>query len=266
MNKNKNQKGFSAVELGIVLTVISMVSGIGIFVFHSRSVSKPATSTIPSFAPKEAVSNSTQQAELQKTADAASSIESGAIVNKTTSSVATKPSSTPLPAPAPAPNTTSNAETNGCLPPNASVYAKYYIGMSNSAYLQTNSYIETTKFRNALNYAGLLGTIDAKKTVVFAVSDYVFNNNLSASQLAYMNASPANMKSVLGWHIITSCVIWSNYIENVKSPITLNTLNGPVIYDPTTGTVNGSSMGIWDWFTSNGAVHIISNLIAPPPN
>ena len=175
--------------------------------------------------------------------------------------IATKPktpalSPTPVPPPSSAPNTTN------CLPPNPNSYATTYTNMTNSQYLQTNSYSNTTKFYAALQFAGLIGTINTKQYVVLAMDDSRWGN-FTPTQLNWMNASPANMRSVIGWQIITSCITW-NGVNPVKdmaagATLTVNSLNGTVTF---TSGVNGlgkfgnGPVGIWDWFTSNGSVTI----------
>ena len=163
---------------------------------------------------------------------------------------------------APIPKTSS--PTN-CLPPDANEYQMYEIDKPNSGIMYNGSYDTSIKFMDALKFAELEDVVDSSQVVVFAPNDYVFENSLSASQLSYMNASAANMRSVVGWHIITSCVIWDDNMENVKSPITLNTLNGPVTYYPGgTGSIESAGIAMWDFFSSNGAVHLITDFIKPP--
>lgn len=180
----------------------------------------------------------------------------------------TTPVKTPTKAPVatPAPVTTPVNTTN-CLPANPSVYATYHTGITNSAYLQTNSYGETNKMYAALQFAGLLSAVDAKQVVVFAPNDYTFDNKLSAAQQTWMNQSPDNMKSVIGWQVVTGCVTYDgiNPTKDITGSITLTTLNGPVNFSAGgIGKVENASIAIWDWFTSNGAVTFITDFVKPP--
>ncbi len=170
--------------------------------------------------------------------------------------VSSAPTPTPTPTPSPAPNTTN------CLPPNPNSYQTYFANDTNSQYLQTNSYANTTKLYAALQFAGLIDTINTKQYVVLAMDDSQWNN-FTQAQLNWMNASPANMKSVLGWQIITSCITWDgvNPVKDIPAgnTQTVNTLNGSVIFTSKAngeGTFGNGSVGIWDWFTSNGSVTI----------
>ncbi len=268
VDKVKNRTGLTTIKLHAIGAAIIVVSVTGIFIGYAR------TSSIASIEKTQSKSNSISSAKSADKKVAGSQSQNPNTVastqkpapGATTSSPSTKtPAATTQPAPTLPPATaTVTTDPNSCLPSDASVYDKYYIHMNSSTYLNGNRYANTVKFSNAINFAGLQSIVDAKKTVVFAIDDYAFNQ-LSASQLAFMNASPANMKSILGWHVITSCVIWHHNMNAVKSPITLNTLNGAVTYYPgSPGKINNTSMAIWDWYTSNGAVHIISGFIAPP--
>ncbi|HSW37060.1 MAG TPA: fasciclin domain-containing protein [Candidatus Saccharimonadales bacterium] len=152
-----------------------------------------------------------------------------------------------------------------CLPPDATSYDKTFTGMTNSSYLTTNSYGDTKQFYDGLNFAGLLPIVDSPQTVVFAPNDYVWDNYLTSAQKTFMNQSPENMRSVLGWHIITGCVIYHHQMDEVNYTMTLTTLNGTVTYTPQDiGALDNVDVAIWDWFTSNGAVHFITGFIRPP--
>jgi len=179
--------------------------------------------------------------------------------NQTTAKVKTPPVT-------PAPTSTPWVNTKNCLPQNPSQYATYYIGMTNSQYLQTNGYGDTTKLYAALQFAGLIDTVNSKQYVVFAPDDWVFDNKLTAAQLAWMNQSPANMRAVLGWQIATSCITWAgvNPVENLatSTKVTVNTLNGPVTYTHGgPGTLGNAGIAIWDWFTSNGSVTFVTDFV-----
>lgn len=134
-----------------------------------------------------------------------------------------------------------------------------------SEWLSSNSYSTAKKFKDAIEFAGLTSVVNSDNVVVFAPNDYAFENGLTASQKAYMQASPANMKSVIGWHIVKGCTLWDNDIENKTANVTIQTLNGPVTYKPgSPGYINDTKMAMWDWFTRNGAVHLITGFVKPP--
>lgn len=178
------------------------------------------------------------------------------------------PVPTPTPTPTPAPTPTPVPNTTNCMPSDANSYEKALATRSTSNYLGNDGYAgydATSKFKAALEYAGLTSLIDSPKVVVFAPNDSVYNSKLTTAQLAFMNQSPANMRSVVGWHIITSCVIWHGNMQNVKTSMILQTLNGPVTFTPgSLGSVNQAGVAMWDWFTTNGAVHYITDFVKPP--
>lgn len=193
-----------------------------------------------------------------------------AVAATTKSTPASDPKPTPVPAPTPSPTPTPipTPNTNNCMPSDASSYEKAMATRPTSHFLGTDGYVgydATAKFKAALEYAGLTSLIDSPKVVVFAPDDYVYNSKLTTAQLAFMNQSPANMRSVIGWHIITSCVIWHGNMQNVKTTMTLQTLNGPVTFTPSSlGSINQAGVAMWDWFTTNGAVHYITDFVKPP--
>ncbi len=180
---------------------------------------------------------------------------------------ATNPAAVPPPLPTPATAPTPN--TTNCLPPNPSPYATTLIHMTNSQYLQTNGYANTARLYAAFQFAGLINTINSKQYVVLAMDDSQWNS-LTQTQLDWMNASPANMRSVVGWQVITSCITWDgvNPVKNLPSGATqtVNTLNGPVTFTSGAnglGTFGNGSVAIWDWFTSNGSVTIAGFVKTP---
>jgi len=154
-----------------------------------------------------------------------------------------------------------------CLPADANQYVTANVNKTNSEYLQNSSFGDTTKFYSALEFAGLIGKVNESQITVFAPNDYVFTDKLTPDKLAWMNQSPENMKSVIGWHIVIGCITWAgvNPIEGKSGTTILNTLNGPVTltYDAP-GTVGNAKVGMWDWFTSNGSVTLISDFVQPP--
>ena len=121
----------------------------------------------------------------------------------------------------------------------------------------------------AIEFAGLKSQVDGKQVIVLTPNDYVFENKLTPSQLAWMNQSPANMKSVIGWHIITQCITY-NGLNPTKdkasgTTISLTTLNGPITFTQTGyGKFENAEIAIWDFFTENGAVTFVTNFVKPP--
>jgi hypothetical protein len=166
------------------------------------------------------------------------------------------------------PTTKTTAATN-CLPANPTQYQTTQTGKYTSEYLQTNSYGDTAKLYSALQFAGLIDKVNKNQVVVFAPTDSIFTNKITPTQLAWMNQSPENMKSVLGWQIVIGCITWDG-VNPVKdkeagATVTLNTLNGPVTYTHGgQGKVENAQIAIWDWFTSNGSVTFITDFIKPP--
>jgi hypothetical protein len=174
-------------------------------------------------------------------------------------------SSTVTPSAPAAPLPTTN--TTNCLPSSPSQYDLYYQNMTNAQYLQTNSYADTSKFYDALEFAGLLDTVNRKQHVVLAMSDGAWNN-LTQAQRDWMNASPTNMRSVLGWQITTSCITYkgANPTKDMAAGTTqvVNTLNGSITFTAGgMGKFENTPVYIWDWYTSNGAV-TFSGFIRPP--
>ena len=253
----KDQKGFAHTALLIVVFVIAFVSAVGFYVMKSKS-DKPSLNTTDSSSAEmieqsEEKSGIPQDKDALEKEDESDKADDSKNDEKPTKSPSSSVSSKPV------------ANTKNCLPPDADKYQKTYSGISNSGFLKSNGYSDAKKFYDALKFAGLISKIDSSKVVVFAPNDYVYENKLTDEQLAFMNASPANMKSVLGWHIVTSCVVWDSNMENVKGSVTLTTLNGKVTYTQgSPGKINDARLAIWDWYTSNGAVHFIGDFIKPP--
>lgn len=260
---------------------ILMIGLIGMGLFGYRMQNRKLNITITQQSNKQgiSVSNSKDHKEKAVVAVGAPASNTDTTPSKSTSGStlapkisapapvsSTPPSgSTPAPANPPAPPNTTN-----CLPPNPGQYDTYYIGKTNSQYLQTNSYVTTTKLYSALQFAGLINTVNTKQYVVLAMDDSAWSA-LTQAQLDYMNASPANMRSVLGWQIITSCITWKgvNPVQDlpVGTTLTVNTINGPVTFTARAsgglGTFGNARVGIWDWFTSNGAVTIAGFVKTP---
>lgn len=246
--------------IGIGVVAVVAVAGLGFYghqlYARNTNIQTPSQNVKP-------IVNKPAQTHETPAQDAATLSQQGA--KAPTSSTPAKtpatsaaPMATPAPAPAPAPG----LNTTNCLPPNPSSYATSYTSMTNSQYLQTNGYVNTTKLYAALQFAGLIDTINSKQYVVLAMDDSAWNN-FTQAQLNWMNASPANMRSVLGWQVVTSCITW-NGVNPVKDMTvgatrTVTTLNGAVTYTHNTdglGTFGNGKVGIWDWFTSNGSVTI----------
>lgn len=150
-----------------------------------------------------------------------------------------------------------------CLPENPSVYQETYTNITNGTFLKNGSYAATSDFYDALEFSGLLSTVNANKATVFAVSDYVFQNNLTPTETTYVNSSAAKMKELLGWHVITSCKTWQDDLNG--KTVTLSTMNGNVTYNGAgMGTIGDATGAIYDWFTKNGVVHFLSDFIDVP--
>lgn len=273
----KTHSGFAHIILVAALTAaLVAAAGIGVWrvqaqISHNKAVTQAAANKQKLLLATKAASKATTAPKSLETppltAVPAPSASTKAVAATTKTSSISSPHTTTTIVPTPAPITAPVpiVNTTSCMPADASLFEKAMATTLTSAYLGPGGYSPTIKFRAALNYAGLLSTVDNAKVVVFAPNDYSYDNSLSVAQLAYMNQSPANMRSVIGWHIITSCVIWHGNIQNVKSTITLQTLNGAVTYTPGgTGKIEAAEIAMWDWFTTNGAVHYITAFIHPP--
>lgn len=263
-----NQNGFAHLGIVIGCLVILAVGSIGFYVQSRQSASKEGAGfTISLMNPLDTEAHVAKMGDLksEKPEDKGESQDETQVVPseeiKENENEQKSQPAKPAPVPAPKP-----VNTTSCLPDNANQYQKTYIGKTNSEFMVSNGYTIAKKFSDALEFAGLKATIDAPKVVVFAPNDHVFDNNLSQAQLDFMNQSPANMKSVVGWHVITSCVILHEYMEDKQSSVILTTLNGDVTYNPDQGigAIDGVNVAIWDWFTSNGAVHFMTDFIRPP--
>ena len=178
----------------------------------------------------------------------------------TTPAVSPAPMPTPVPSPAPTPSPALN--TTNCLPANPSSYETTYTKYTNAQYLQTNSYSNSTKIYAALQFAGLIDTINSRQYVVLAMDNSEWAR-FSSAQLSWMNASPANMRSVLGWQVITSCITYGgqNPVKDLAAGTTrsVSTLNGVITFTAKAhglGTFGSADVYIWDWFTSNGSATI----------
>ena len=246
----------------IVISLIAVVALVSLGLYARQQSVNNSKSEIAAKTSKQTMSKANDNKTTPQDA-ATLSQQKAKTPSGTTPTKTTKPSSpTATPAPVPAPAPAPAANTTNCLAPNPSPYATYYISMTNSQYLQTNSYVTTTKFYAALQFAGLLDTINSKQYVVLAMDDSGWNK-FTQAQLNWMNASPANMKSVIGWQVITSCITWDgiNPVKNmtIGATRTVNTLNGAVTYTHNTGGLGAfgnGKVGIWDWFTSNGSVTV----------
>jgi hypothetical protein len=131
--------------------------------------------------------------------------------------------------------------------------------------LQDNGYTSTKKFYDALQFAGLIDEVNKPNTVVFAVNDWVFDHGLTQAQLDYMNMSPANMKSVLQWQVVHSCITWAGDISTSSGDVALTTMGGQVVHHyGSPGNIDGVQMAMWDFFSRTGAMHLITGFIRPP--
>ncbi len=244
--KQTKQTGFAVVEGLLILVIIGLIGGIGFYVMNARSKSnKSLNSSANNTSTIKIPSTSQQKVDKLEPASAKPTPTAAATAKKTT------PTSTAPTTPTP---TTTPASTN----------CGQSTDDNNMALLNANSYSSTKKMHDAIEFADLTSAVNSAKVTVIAPNDYVFGN-LTKAQADYMNASPANMKSVIGWHIVTGCYTWSSQFSSSKVNITLNTLNGPVVWSPDYhGKVNGVDMAIYDFFSSNGVVHLITGFIKPP--
>jgi len=246
-----------------LLVATGMVMGLAFYGYHNQAHKTAIvevtgkTSHVSSTPSKPATPVPTQQPAATNQPAKSSSPQTQSV----TPSTNTK-SSTPAPPPTPAPTLAPWVNTTNCLPQNPNQYETYYANMTNSQYLQTDGYVNTDKLYAALQFAGLLGTINSKQYVVLAMDDAQWN--FTQTQLDWLNADPAHMRQLLGWQVITSCITYNgvNPIKNMANGTTqtVNTLNGPVTFTARAngglGTFDSGSVGIWDWFTSNGSVTI----------
>jgi hypothetical protein len=260
MKKSKidKQYGFLPVEIILLSVIIVIIGTAGWYVWNHKQ--QQLASNVETIAPIETVDNST--ADTFKTAEE----QQSAIADKIP--VESKPKTT-VQSPAPITTPTPPANTTNCLPPNPSPYSTYYIHMTNSAYLQSNSYGDTNDLYSGLQFAGLIDTVNKAQYVVLAPNDYWWDN-LTQQQRDWMNASPENMRSVLGWQIITSCITWNgvNPVNNwpLGKSTVVNSVNGPVTFSIGSnghGDFGECNVAIWDWFTSNGSV-TFCGFVKPP--
>jgi hypothetical protein len=249
----------------MVIGLCALVVMVGLTVAWQRFGAHNTQSAKPTVNTKPAVNKESSDSDKDAPEDAATLSQQAATAPANSSTPQsnkkpTAPVAAPVPTPTPSPQPVTN--TTNCLPPNPSPYATYFITKTNSQYLQTNSYVNTTKLYAALQFAGLIDTINTKQYVVLAMDDSGWNK-FTPAQLNWMNASAANMRSVLGWQIIKSCITWDgvNPVKDMAIGATqvVNTLNGPVTYTHNgsgLGAFGSGQVGIWDWFTSNGSVTI----------
>ncbi len=246
-----------------IYMVIGVIGGAGLFILRasqtgthttiqSSTVTKDGTSQHGS----TAVPGTPADSSPEQTTPAPTSVQS----SKPSPTTQSPPTTQPSPAATPTP-------TANCLPANPSQYDLYYIKMTNSQYLRTNGYADTNKLYDGLKFAGLLGTIDTKQYSVLAVSDGTWGK-LSPQQIAWMNASSQNMRSVLGWQVITSCITYKGVNATKDLPIgttkVVNTLNGSITFTADSmGKFETAPVYIWDWYTSNGVV-TFSDFVKPP--
>lgn len=242
------------------------IGGVGTYQYVQQSSrNKPVvTETQPSqnTAPTEKQEAKTAEEAQTEAAPAATSTPKTTTTPKKTTTTTTTTTPTATPAPAPAWSNTTN-----CLPQYPSTYQQTYKTMNNMGYLATNSYSNTTKMKAAIEFAGLTTQANAKYAVVLTPNDYSFDNKLTATQWAWMNASPANMKSVLGWHITTECITYDgvNPTKGKTGTMSVQTVNGTITYSAGgIGKFESANVAIWDWFTSNGSVTFMSDFVKKP--
>ena len=252
----KNQNGSTHLLVVMIILVVGVIGATGYAV--NKSLQKnSADEYAATKAEKQQVEDLEKEEELPLTA--AETATDTAPPATTTTPPAPKPKASNPPATQPAP-----ASTN-CIPSDANQYQKTWSGSNTAGVLLSNGYTSTKKFYDALQFAGLLDTVNSAKTVTFAVNDYTWDNDLTQAQKDYLNADPANMKAMLNWHIVKSCVIWSGNIEKSTGPVSFQTLGGQVThYVGSPGNINGAKMAMWDFFSSNGSMHLMSDFISPP--
>ena len=254
--------------LAVIVMLVGAVGGTALFLYGKTQTSDSGIAveqqqTIQSMQPSSKTTAETRKttAETQDAPIAAPSQTSQ------TPSTQTQSPSTPR-APSTPSTATPPASATGCLPTNPSQYDLYYQHMTNSQYLQTNGYANTAKLYAGLQFAGLLDTVNRKQHVVLTMADGAWDN-LSQAQRDWMNASPANMRSVLGWQVITSCITYKgvNPTKDMAAGTTqvVNTLNGSITYTAggSMGKFENAPVYMWDWYTSNGAV-TFSDFVRPP--
>lgn len=256
-----NQNGFAHIQLILTAIVLLFVMGVGGWRVSQSRASKSKLAEASKASQAEKISNLTSKEEALQPQPSP--------ITDTPAAPATAPTATKKSSPAlvtqPAPPPPAPPISNNCLPPNANQYQSTWSSKTTSQVLQSNGYTSTQKFYDALQFAGLLGTINNNKTVVFAVNDYVFDNDLTQAQKDYLYASPENMKAMLKWQIVPSCVIWSGQIEKSTGPVSFQTLGGTVThYVGSPGNIDGAKLAMWDFFSSNGAMHLMSDFIRPP--
>lgn len=204
--------------------------------------------------PQESIYASSLQTEEKEDQQKAGSSDNK---QENTTQTSDPTSSTPVSASKPVPVKT-ESKFKGCAPKDANKYDLTYAGLTTSQYLKQGTYTSTKEFKKALDFAGLTSLVDQDQVVVFAVADLSFDN-LTDEQYDYIYSSKSRMKKLLGWQIVLSCEIRSGNLENVSSKTTIKTLNGNLTF--TQGgppKVNGVTVGIFDFFTKNGAVHYTS--------
>jgi hypothetical protein len=246
-NQNmKNQKGFHTLEGLLLLVVVAIIGGVGWYVWQS-------TKNVNQSYYNASRSGTLVKGDLQKVANkpiTAEKLDTDKPVTQPNTSPKTQPKTQPT-QPVPTPQPTTKCSPSGSNP--------------TSTVLQNNGYTSTKKFYEALQFAGLVNRVDQDKTVVFAVNDWVFDNKLTQAQKDYMFASPQNMESVLKWQIVPSCLFWAGYMESQKGDVNIQTLGGTVTHHyGSPGNIDGVQMAMWDFFSSNGAVHLITGFIKPP--
>jgi hypothetical protein len=247
--------------LAVIVILVGAVGGTALFLYGKTQTSDSGIAveeqqTIQSMQPGSKTTAETQDAPIAAPSQTSQ-----------TPSTQTQSPSTPR-APSTPSTATPPASATGCLPTNPSQYDLYYQHMTNSQYLQTNGYANTAKLYAGLQFAGLLDTVNRKQHVVLTIADGAWDN-LSQAQRDWMNASPANMRSVLGWQVITSCITYKgvNPTKDMAAGTTqvVNTLNGSITYTAggSMGKFENAPVYMWDWYTSNGTV-TFSDFVRPP--
>jgi uncharacterized surface protein with fasciclin (FAS1) repeats len=147
-----------------------------------------------------------------------------------------------------------------------------FIGCKTDAELNPKSVSEVineTKdlsiMKAAVKHAGLDDALKTSQLAVFAPSDAAFKAAGFADANSVTNQSVAKIRAILFYHIFnlkaTSATIKDEDSQELKM------LNGAVAYLSKNGkgvSVNGTLAPITDLIASNGAVHILDKIIAPP--
>lgn len=239
--------------VGVLILLVMVGAGGGYFYNRQQQTNARLARELTEKQNAEAAKKLAEEAKMKAEAEeAAKKAEQTATPPKTSTKSPTKTTTT-----------TQTAQKLGCGPEGSSGSG------TTTSYLGTNSYAETSKMLAAIEFAGLKSQVNAKQVVVLTPNDYVFETTLTPTQLAWMNQSAENMKSVIGWHVVTECITY-NGLNPTKdkaagATVSLKTLNGTITYTQTGyGKFENAEIAIWDFFTENGAVTFVTGFVKPP--